>query len=65
MRATRRPQSPRAAARTPDAPPVDNTTAQAFDWTSAGVGAGAGIALALIAFAGAATVTRRFRPAPR
>lgn len=56
---------PGAAARTPDGPTVESNTAEGFDWTSAGVGAGAGIALLVIALAGAATVTRRFRPAPR
>ena len=53
-----------AAARTPDAPTVDKTADQRFDWTSAGIGAGASIALLVIALAGAAAVTGRSRPAP-
>jgi hypothetical protein len=58
------PVAPTAGARTPAPTVVEVTSAQGFDWASAGIGAGGGIALALIAVAAAATATSRSRTAP-
>jgi hypothetical protein len=57
------PVAPTPDARTPAPTVVEVTSAQRFDWASAGIGAGAGIALALIAVAASTSFTGRSRPA--
>jgi hypothetical protein len=58
------PIAPSVGARTPVPSVVEITSAEGFDWTSAGIGAGGGIALVVIALAGATAVSSRSRPAP-